>query len=730
MTAGQAYARAIALHRQGRLPAAEQIYRAVLQLDENHAGALHNLGLIRIQQGRPDEAVGLIGQAVKLDPNSAEIRNDLGLALAGLCRFEAAAVQYESALAIKPDLVAPRGNLANALLALKRPAEAVVQLRQALAARPDSAQLHNNLGNALGAMNCHEDAIEHYRKALAIRPDFAEAHNSLGIALAALGRLGQAIAHYEQAIALYEQAVGRNPDHVEALRNLGKVLLQRKRPQLALPHLTRVLTLRPDADAHNDLANALVMLDRHGEAIEHYEQALAKNPGFAPAHSNLGNALATIGRHEEAIAQLRKALAIAPDYPEALSNLGSTFLSLHRVEEAIPCFEHALALRPDMPQAHNGLGGALQTLGRLDESRQAIERAVALAPGNAAYYHALGAVKRFTRDDPHLLAMEAMARDKGPLGPSDRIALNFALGKAYADLGEHQQAFRHYVEGNAQHRLRVAYDESLTLAGFDRLKEVFTADFIRSRQGGGEPSEAPVFIVGMPRSGTTLVEQILASHPQVFGAGELQDMGRLAGSLRRRDGLAAFPEVVPAMTGEQLRELGERYLRDVRKLAPARARITDKMPGNFYFSGLIRLTLPNARIIHVRRDPVDNCLSLFTHLFVGELTWTDDLGEIGRYYRAYASLMEHWRSVLPHGTLLEVQYEDLVADLEPQARRLIAHCGLDWDDRCLAFHKTERPVWTASLAQVRQPIYRSAIGRSRPYLPMLGPLLEALEVGR
>jgi tetratricopeptide (TPR) repeat protein len=383
-----------------------------------------------------------------------------------------------------------------------------------------------------------------------------------------------------------------------------------------------------------------------------------------------------------------------------------------------------------MPQALNGLAGALQTLGRLAESRRAFERAIAFAPGNAAYYHGLGAVKRYVRDDPHLLAMQALARDLDALRPDDRIALHFALGKAYADIGEHEQAFCHYSAGNERHRLRVSYDEALTLAGFDRLKDVFTADLIRSRQGWGEPSETPIFIVGMPRSGTTLVEQILASHPQIFGAGELREMGALAAAIRRPDGAGGFPELVPAMSDQQLRMLGKHYLAGVTRLSPSAARITDKMPGNFYFAGLIRLMLPQARIIHIRRDPLDTCVSLFTHLFAGELTWTDDLGEIGRYYRAYASLMEHWRAVLPEGAMLEVQYENLVADLEPQARHLIAYCGLDWDERCLRFHATERPVWTASLAQVRQPIYRDAIGRSRPYLPMLGALLEGLGEAR
>ena len=645
----QAFARAAVLQRDGKLAEAATLYEEILRLNPSHVDALHNLGIIRIQQGRAEPECGRPSAraARHCSPQSRERRRSI-------------------------------------------PRQGVAMLQ------PDSHAA---------------------RRAILAQATIAAAHK---VALAALGRPGQAEAHYAQAIAL-------RADYVDALRNLGKALLTRNRPRLALPHLSHALELKPGADAHNDLGNALAMLDRHQEAIEQYRQALAKNASFPAAYNNLGNTLATLGRHAEAVAELRKALALTPDYPEALSNLGNTLLSLHQLDEAVQCFERALALRPDMAQAYAGRGGALQTLGQIEQSREAIERAIVHAPGNASYYHALCAVKRFAPGDPHLVAMQALACGIDTLRPSERVALHFALGKAYADIGEHERAFHHYADGNALHRAGIIYDEAFTLAGFDRLKKVFTSDFIRSRDGGGEPSDAPIFIVGMPRSGTTLVEQILASHGQVFAAGELQDMSRLVASIRRADGAHGFPELVPAMTEAQLRAFGASYLAGLRKLAPAAARITDKMMGNFYFAGLIRLALPNARIIHVIRDPLDTCLSLFTHLFAGELIWTNDLGEIGRYYRAYASLMDHWRAVLPPGAMLDVQYEGLVADLEPQARRLIAYCGLDWNDRCLSFHTTERPVWTASVAQVRQPIYRSAIGRWRSYEPWLGPLLDALD---
>jgi sulfotransferase family protein len=249
---------------------------------------------------------------------------------------------------------------------------------------------------------------------------------------------------------------------------------------------------------------------------------------------------------------------------------------------------------------------------------------------------------------------------------------------------------------------------------------VFTGELMRSHEGRGERSCVPVFILGMLRSGTTLVEQILASHPKVFGAGEVDDFNKVIAALH-------FPEVVSLMSGEQLRQLGASYVGGIRVAAPVVERITNKSPGNFRFTGLIHMMLPNARIIHTRRDPIDTCLSCFSKLFVGNHPYAYDLEELGRYYRAYEALMAHWRSVLPPNVMLEVQYEEVVADLEGQARRIVAHCGLEWDALCLAFHQTERPVRTASATQVRQPIYKSSVGRWRAYEPFLGPLLAELK---
>ncbi len=366
-------------------------------------------------------------------------------------------------------------------------------------------------------------------------------------------------------------------------------------------------------------------------------------------------------------------------------------------------------------------------LGRLDKSFGAYEKSVVHAPRNGTFHRNLAYSRPVGRGEACLDKMEVLAREMTNLPAVDQTALHFALGKAYADIGEPVRSFHHLLQANALARQQNPYDEAGTLGAFEASRQVFAPELMQAKSGLGDPSATPVFIVGMPRSGTTLVEQILASHPRVYGAGEIPIFERTMNGFRTSSAaLPPFPHAAASLTGEQLRQLGRRYLRGVRAAAPGADRITDKMPANFRFVGPIHLALPKARIIHVRRDPIDTCISCFSIQFTGYQPHTHDLGELGRYYSAYERLMAHWRAVLPAGVMLEVQYEELIADFAAQAQRIVEHCGLAWDDACLSFHETQRPVQTASAIQVRRPLYRSSIGRWRPYAQHLGPLLQAL----
>jgi hypothetical protein len=312
-------------------------------------------------------------------------------------------------------------------------------------------------------------------------------------------------------------------------------------------------------------------------------------------------------------------------------------------------------IRPELAEVHHDLGIALQTLGCIEEACQSFEQAIALAPKNARFYRSLIGCKRITADDPCVAAIQALAEEMATLSEEAQMELSFALGTAFAELGQPERSFPHLLKGNALKRRQIVYDEAAVLRHLERTRTAYTPEIMRHKQVVGDPSIIPVFVFGMPRSGSTLIEQILASHPKIFGAGELSDFEETATRLGAID-----PETSCLLTRDDLRRIGASYVESVKIRAPAAARIVDKMPGNFRLAGLINLALPNARIIHSVRDPIDTCLSSFSKLFSGDQPYTYDLAELGRYYRAYEALMEHWRGVLPKGVMLEVQYEAVV----------------------------------------------------------------------
>ena len=701
---------------------AAPLYRRILDRYPDHFGALYHLGIILGEQGDAASAEQLLRHALIQNPRSTEARNYLGVMLQRLSRLEQAEVEYRHVVEIDPRHVEARHNLGNALHMLGRSGEAIPHFESALALRPDIPDLHNNLGNALRAIDRLPEAIESFHRALAIRSDFAEARNNLGVALAQAGNFTAAIAEYRQATAL-------RPNYVEAHGNRANALAALDLHQEAIAAFEASLSISPNAlGILNNFGNLLVKLKRNQEAITHYRKAIRLKPEFFEAHNNLGNALAP-SNQTEAIAHFRKALDINPNYADALINLGNLLGGIERYDEAISCYRQALLIQPASAETHYCLGNALVTLGRMDEAREALETAIHLAPDHPEFYRSLGECKRFTAEDPHLAAMEALAENIDALAEDQRIVLHFSLSKAYGDLGLHQNSFQHLSEANGLRRRQVDYDESETLGLHRRVIDVFDTEFMRSKTGIGDPSAVPIFILGMPRSGTTLIEQILASHPDVHGAGEILALHRAVHHRAEMDETPpdTFPNSIATAQPEQLRAIGERYLSQTAPLAPYAKRIVDKALGNFVFAGLVHLALPNARIIHARRDPIDTCVSCYSKLFASELLYTYDLAELGRYYRSYQTLMEHWGTVLPQGTMLEVNYEEMVSDFEAQARRIVHYCGLDWDHRCLDFHQTQRPVRTASATQVRQPIYQTSVGRWRPYETMLQPLLAELK---
>jgi tetratricopeptide (TPR) repeat protein len=497
----------------------------------------------------------------------------------------------------------------------------------------------------------------------------------------------------------------------------------------AIPLYERTLALKPGfADACNNLGVALAAQGRNEEALRRYSQAILLKPDYADAWSNLGLAMAGLNRLGGAIGYYRRALAIDPCHTGAHYNLANALAAQSKIDEAIHHFKRALALQPDHADAHNDLANALAMRGDFERATAHYERALAIAPNHIRAHFNRAEIRTFGGGDPALAALEALAR-RSDVPPGQQPMVHFALAKALEDTGDYARAFEHLRTGNTIKRKQISWDEAAVARLFARIPEVFDRPLLERFAGQGYASPAPIFVLGMPRSGSTLIEQILASHPQVHGAGELPDLQLAAAAvLNTGDRRLEFPEYGPALDAHTLKRIGEDYCERLQtRTAGSRARVVDKLPENFLRIGLIRLALPNARIIHTVRNPIDTCVSCYSRLFAGGQHFTYDLAELGRYHRRYSALMDHWRAVLPQDAILDVAYEDVVDDLEGQARRLLDYCGLPWDDRCLSFHTTRRAVKTASAAQVRQPLFRRSLQRWRRFEAGLGPLLVALE---
>jgi len=395
-----------------------------------------------------------------------------------------------------------------------------------------------------------------------------------------------------------------------------------------------------------------------------------------------------------------------------------------RFEPALAAWDRAIERGFQPGPTLTAKANLLLDLGRIDEAAQVFDRALAVAPEHGPALFGRASIAGFRREAVDVAPFEALLADGTPRSDSDRIHLHFALGRTYLERDDPARAFPHFAAGNALRRASYAYDiadDERLLAAF---AEALPAEAIARCSGAGDPSETPIFIVGMPRSGSSLLEQILAAHPQIHGAGELLQLKQLV--VREFANQGPFPAAMANRTPDQLQALGRRYLEAITGLAPGAKRIVDKLPLNFYFAGLIHLMLPNARIIHIRRDPLDTCLSCHTTLFREPVRYAHDQAELGRFYRAYQALMAHWRQVLPAARFTEVDYRDLVADPEAEARRLLEFCGMPWDDACLRPEISDRPIRTASRLQARQPVYRSSVGRAERYPDYLGPLVTAL----
>jgi tetratricopeptide (TPR) repeat protein len=652
-------------------------------------------------------------RAATLLPDDAEAHANLGNALLRDARFADAAASYRRALGITPRLADVLNNLGNALRALGQADEAVACYRQAIEANPRFAEAYSNLGNALRSLGQLDQAVAHYRQALEIKPQYPEAWNNLGNALLDLKRFGDAATCYRSALEI-------KADFAEAHSNLGNALRALGQLVEALASYARALELKPDfAAAHSNVGDTLRDLGRPAEAVAHARRAVELAPTMAGARNSLGNALLDLGKLDEAEASYRQAVALDSQVAESWINLGLLLRQRGLAAEADACAQRALAARADAAPAMVLLAELRADAGDFAAAENLFQRAVALDPDSAEAWAGIAHLRRMTDSDAAWAAQARRVVERG-VPARQEVYLRFALGKYFDDVQDYGQAFENFRR--AHQLLQTSsprYDAHQQAMSTDRLIESHDAACVRNVSATSADSMRPVFIVGMPRSGTTLAEQIIASHPAAFGAGELGFWtdARLAQGSSKLD--AGVRGAIPA-------SLGREYLELLQRLSSDAERVVDKMPTNFWCLGLIHEALPNARIIHMQRDPVDTCLSIYFQHFKNSLPYADDLSDLKHFYGEYRRIMNHWKATLPREVMLEVSYESLVADQEAWSRKMLHFIGLEWDPRCLDFHQTRRRVMTASKWQVRQKMHVSSIQRWRNYEPFIAPLLTLL----
>jgi len=548
----------------------------------------------------------------------------------------------------------------------------------------------------------------------------------------------------EQAKLAYHAILQIDSSFPDANNSLGIIDVEAGKNDLAERWFEKAAKAEPTRPTfHNNRGLALMELKRSKEAVVCFKASLEADPGFVPAIVNLGKGYNALGQYKESVPVLERAISITPDFMDAYTELANAYGELGQIDEALVILDKALKVRPSAIMLLNQKAHLLTIFGKLEEAVSLHRQILHHAPNNLGSLTAIARSKKFETYDDDMKNMERIYKSipdvdyskvlKGEAeneGYEDaKMNLAMALAKAFEAIKDYEKSFFYYKEGNRLKRKNYFYHQADDFREFDLRKELFTPALLAKFKGAGHPDKTPIFIVGMPRSGTTLLEQVFHSHRDVFGAGELGFMPQLV--REQFKDMRTFEDKLKAgeVTNQTFRDMGAAYLEKVREIEPDSPFITDKMPHNFVQVGFIKLALPNAKIIHSYRNPIDNAFAIFKQIFANDgHQYGYDLVELGQYHNQYRELMAHWNSIFP-GQILENRYEDIVADLEKQTRKVLDFCGLDWDPNCLNFHESERAVRTASVAQVRQPIYSGSVEKWRKYEAQLQPLIRVLEKG-
>jgi tetratricopeptide (TPR) repeat protein len=714
---------AVQFHQSGRLEQAARLYQSILGRFPNHADSLHLLGVVALQLGNAQRAIELIGRAIAIQPGVAAFHCNLAEAYRALGQLDRAVSCCQLALRLQPNYAEAANNLGLALLAQGNVDAAVEKFREAQRLKPAAAMVHNNLGNALRLQGDKDQAVAQFQWALRLDPNLAEAQSNLGQLLLEMHKLDDALHHCREAVRL-------RPTFPEAQNNLGNVLRELGQLEEAKACYQEALRLNPTlAMTYNNMGQALQEEGKLDDAAAWYQQGLQREPNSARIHCNLAGLLEEQEKHAEAITRYEIALGLDPKYAEAHNGLGFVLHEQGQYEEARAKYREAVRLKPDFAPGHCNLGNVLEELGEFEPALECFREALRHEPEQPAALAQMATMLRGKLPDADLEAMRKTLTNPR-LSAGKQAALRFGLAQVLDAKGLFDEAGEHLREANAMtlaewRKRGKAYNAKEHTEFIDEVLATFTPEYFERVRDFGLETERPVFIVGLPRSGTTLTEQILASHSQAFGAGELrfirEDFEALPGVMNTT---ASSMECLRRLDRAEVQRIGQMHLDKLRERNDKALRVADKMPDNYMYLGLIHTLFPKGKIVHCRRDLRDIAVSCWMTNF-RHIPWANSHEDIASRFREYKRVTEHWQKVLPV-PVLEVGYEETVEDLEGVARKLIAWCGLEWEPACLAFHETRRPVRTASVTQVRQPIYKRSVARWKHYEPTLGPLFAQL----
>ncbi|MCA8910941.1 MAG: tetratricopeptide repeat protein, partial [Planctomycetes bacterium] len=671
------------------------------------------------------QAIELIQQAIQIRNDVPAMHSNIAEAYRAMGRNGDAIAHARTALKLQPNYHACRANLALALAADRQLDEAEKELRRVIEAEPRNALAWNNLGNVLREAKKQDSALAATHKAVQIEPNNPEFLSNLGQLLVEDG-------DYEEARDRLENAVKLAPRMAAARNNLGNLYRELGMLPEAANQYDEALKLQPNlAITHNNQGQLHQQKGEYDAAFKWYQQSLQLNPRDTKTICNFASGLVEVERRDDAEKLYRAALQIDPQHVPALCGLGGLARRDAKLEEARDYFQRAIYADPKSAGGHSGLAGIYSEEGKFEETERELREVIRLerAPGGA--YEVLANTLRKKLPEADVKHMRELLGEVSPARPRARVGLLFGLGTWCDQTGHYEEAAQRLdeanaIEGESLRQRGLSYKPEEHARWIDDMIRVFDQAYFERVKGWGLDTEIPVFVLGLPRSGTTLAEQVLASHPKVHGADELRLARESLLSVPGVLGLnESVPDCIPRLTRDAVQQISTAHLDKLRAHDPAAERIVDKMPENYVNIGMIVTMFPNARIIHMQRDFRDVATSCWNVHF-GQIRWANDKQHIASHFANYKRVMQHWHEVLP-GRILDMPYAGMVDDLETQARRMLDFCGLEWDPACLEFHKTERTVRTASLAQVRQPIYKKAVERWRNYEPWWGDWYRQLD---